>query len=120
MNTAIAIHLACSLMALPLGAWMLAAPKGTPRHRLWGRLWVALIVGVCLSSFWIRDEDGYGVIHLLTLWTLISVAMAVACIRRRRVAAHRGWMIGTMAGLVTAGILTLGPQRLLGGLLFGW
>ena len=120
MNAAIVIHLAFSLLALPLGGWMLAAPKGTPRHRLLGRLWVALVVGACLSSFWICGEDGYSIIHLLTLWTLISVAMAVFYIRRRRVAAHRGWMIGTMAGLATAGILALGPQRLLGELLFGW
>ena len=29
--------------------------KGTPGHRLLGRAWVALMVAVALSSFWIFE-----------------------------------------------------------------
>jgi uncharacterized membrane protein len=102
-------HLTAALLALVLGGVMLALPKGTRRHKLLGRLWVGLMVFVAVSSFWI----GFSWIHLLSVWTLISLACALWFIRRGNVRAHRGFMIGTYLGLVGAGLGALAPGRML-------
>ena len=111
-----AIHLAAVLPALLLGAFQLATPKGTSRHRLLGWLWVAAMAVAAVSSFWIlglNKAGGFSVIHLLSLWTLISLALAIWFIRRGNVRAHKGFMIGTFVGLAAAGLGSLAPGRTL-------
>jgi uncharacterized membrane protein len=103
------LHLAAALLALVLGSVVLTLPKGTRRHKLLGRLWVGLMVLVAVSSFWI----GFSWIHLLSIWTLISLACAIWFIRRGNVRAHRGFMIGTFLGLAGAGLGALAPGRML-------
>ena len=71
---------------------------------------------VALSSFWIfeiRRGAGPSLIHLLSVSTLISLALAVWFIRRGNVRAHRGFMVGTFVGLAAAGLGTLAPGRAL-------
>ena len=112
----IAFHIASALLALALGALMLSLRKGTPVHRLLGRLWATVMVLVAVSSFWImeiRDGAGFSVIHLLSAWTLVALALAVWFIRRGNVRAHKGFMIGTYLGLVGAGLGALAPGRTL-------
>jgi uncharacterized membrane protein len=112
----IALHLGAAVLALALGALMLSRRKGTPAHRLLGRLWAAVMVVVAVSSFWImeiRDGAGFSVIHLLSAWTLVALALAVWFIRRGNVRAHKGFMIGTYLGLVGAGLGALAPGRTL-------
>jgi uncharacterized membrane protein len=121
MTALIATHASLAAAALVVGVAMLVRPKGTASHKLFGRLWVALMVAVALSSFWIfeiRRGAGPSVIHLLSVWTLISLALAVWFIRRGNVRAHRGFMIGTLIGLAGAGLGALAPGRALYRLLF--
>jgi len=47
----IALHLGAAVLALALGALMLLLRKGTPVHRLLGRLWAAVMAAVAVSSF---------------------------------------------------------------------
>jgi uncharacterized membrane protein len=108
----IALHLSFALGALAIGAAVLLRPKGTDSHKLLGRAWVGAMLIVAVSSFWIR-RDGFSWIHLLSIWTLISLACAVWFIRRGNVRAHRGFMVGTFLGLAGAGIGALAPGRLL-------
>ena len=112
----IGIHLAAAFLALIMGSAMLVRTKGTSSHKLLGRTWVALMLVVAISSFWIR-RDGFSWIHLLSIWTLISLACAVWFIRRGNVRAHQGFMVGTFLGLVGAGIGAFAPGRLLSTLL---
>jgi uncharacterized membrane protein len=111
----IALHLSAALASLALGAVVLARRKGTPSHRRLGRLWVALMLVVALSSFWI----GRSLIHLLSAWTLVSLALAVYFIRRGNVRAHKAFMVGTFLGLAGAGLGALAPGRALHAVLFG-
>ena len=112
----IALHLAAAVLSLAIGALVLARRKGTRSHKLLGRVWVALMLVVALSSFWIlelRDGAGFSVIHLLSAWTLVSLALAVYFIRRGNVRAHKGFMVGTFLGLAGAGLGALAPGRTL-------
>jgi uncharacterized membrane protein len=112
----IGVHLAAAMLGLLIGAAVLARKKGTASHKALGRVWVGLMLVVALSSFWIleiRDGTGFSVIHLLSAWTLVSLALAVYFIRRGNVRAHKGFMIGTFVGLAGAGLGALAPGRAL-------
>lgn len=117
----IRIHAFAALAALVLGAVQLYLSKGNPRHRLFGWAWVALMLVVALSSFWIHGGDGgWSLIHILAIVTLIALPSAVLHARRHRVAAHRGAMIGLYIGaLVIAGAFTLLPGRIMHEVVFG-
>ena len=116
MTLPTAIHLAAVLPALLLGAVQLATPKGTPRHRLLGWAWVVAMAVAAVSSFWIlglNKAGGFSVIHLLSAWVLIALALSIWHIRRGNVRAHKLFMIGTFLGLAGAGLGALAPGRTL-------
>jgi uncharacterized membrane protein len=116
LTAPIAIHLAAALPALALGTIQLARAKGTRSHKALGWAWAALMIAVALSSFWIfeiRKGAGPSLIHLLSVWTLISLACAIYFVRRGNVRAHIGFMLGTFLGLAGAGLGALAPGRLL-------
>ena len=116
MTPLVATHAGLAAVALVVGAAVLSRRKGTASHKLLGRTWVVLMATVALSSFWIfeiRHGAGPSPIHLLSAWTLISLALAVWFIRRGNVRAHRGFMIGTFIGLAAAALGALAPGRAL-------
>jgi uncharacterized membrane protein len=117
----VTLHLVTACLALLLGAVLLLMTKGTARHRLLGRFWVLLMLGVILSSFSIRGMGGlpfgFSVIHLLSVFTLFTLGMALFHIINGRVRKHQYYMIGTFLGLVGAGAGALAPGRTLSVLL---
>lgn len=113
---ALTLHLYASLMALVQGGILLLSTKGTMHHRIMGSIWVLAMSLSALSSFWFGGGalpliGHFGPIHLLSLWVLVSLAIAVVAILKGRVAQHRGAMIGAYLGLVGAFIGTLAPGR---------
>lgn len=116
---AVHIHLAATILALALGAYMLIRRKGTVSHRMLGWIWVALMLTAATSSFWITGITGsYSPIHILSVVVLVSVPAAVFAIRNGRVNTHRRVMQTVFfSGLVLPGLLTLLPGRLLGRLM---
>lgn len=112
----IALHLSAALPAIALGIAVLMRRKGTPSHKLLGWLWVAAMALVAVSSFWIagiRASGGFSLLHILSAWTLLCLALAIGAIKRGRVRAHKGFMLGVFVGLVAAGLASLAPDRLL-------
>ncbi|MCW5773706.1 MAG: DUF2306 domain-containing protein, partial [Rhodospirillaceae bacterium] len=105
------------VLALALGTWLMLGRKGTAWHKALGRLWVAMMGTVALSSFWITGLAGPGqfsVIHLLSLSTLATLVLAIWAIRTGRLRTHRFSMIGLYAGgLIGAGAGAFAPGRLL-------
>ena len=101
----------------------LAAPKGTIPHRLFGWLWAALMLTVAISSFFIHELRLWGMwspIHLLSVFTLIMLPLAIVHARRHDVRRHQRAMIGLFAGaLVIAGVFTFLPGRIMHAVLFG-
>lgn len=100
----IAAHAAGASLALVLGGVMLRRRKGDQAHRTLGRVWMGLMYWVVLSSFGItRLNPGHlSWIHGLSAWTFVSLTMAWRYARRGQVRQHRGWVVGSYAGLVGA------------------
>lgn len=120
---AIPLHAFAAMAAFALGLVQFAAPKGTLPHRTVGWIWVALMMVVALSSFWIhgiRMLGPFGPIHLLSIFTLGIVPLAVWKAHTHDVAAHRRVMIFVFLGaLVIAGLFTLVPGRIMHKVVFG-
>ena len=120
---AIPVHALAAMAAFVLGAIQLAAPKGTLPHRAIGWIWVLLMLGVAISSFWIhqiRLVGSWSPIHLLSIFTLITVPLGVWRAHRHEVGDHRRIMILLFAGaLVIAGLFTLLPGRIMHAVVFG-
>lgn len=120
---AIQLHAFAAMAAFVLGLVQLLAPKGTLPHRSLGWIWVALMVVVAGSSFFIHTIRLWGEwspIHILSVVTLVALPGAVANARGHRVAAHRRAMIALFAGaLVIAGVLTFLPGRIMHDVAFG-
>lgn len=108
------LHIGTVVPALPLGAWVLMGRKGTPAHRMAGRIWAMLMVVTAIASFWIRDlTGGIGPIHLFSVLTLVSVPLSIWHIRRGNIIGHKRAMTGVYIGLVVAGLFALMPGRFL-------
>ena len=120
---AIPLHAFAAMSAFMLGLLQVAGPKGTLPHRMLGWIWVLLMAAVAVSSFWIHQIKLVGPwspIHLLSIFTLIMLPVAVWRARRHRVAEHRRIMSGMFLGaLVVAGLFTLLPGRIMHSVVFG-
>jgi uncharacterized membrane protein len=120
---AIPLHAFAAMAAFLLGLVQFAAPKGTLPHRTIGWIWVVLMAVVAASSFWIhqiRLAGPFSPIHLLSIFTLVMLPLAVWRAHTHRVTDHRRIMILIFAGaLVVAGLFTLVPGRIMHRVIFG-
>jgi uncharacterized membrane protein len=120
-SSAIQLHALAAMAAFALGIVQLSAPKGTLPHRTIG--WVLLMLAVSVSAFWIHAIRLWGPwspIHLLAIFTLVMLPIAVLHAGRHRVAQHRWTMIGIFCGaLVIAGLFTMVPGRIMHAVVFG-
>jgi uncharacterized membrane protein len=116
-------HAFAAFAALAIGGAQLALPKGTVRHRVLGYAWVALMLVIAISSFWIQQIrliGPFSPIHLLSILVLITVPLAVWHAHNHRVAKHRKVMISLYVfALIGAGVFTLLPGRIMHAVVFG-
>jgi uncharacterized membrane protein len=116
-------HAYAAFVAVGLGAAQLSLPKGVGVHRALGWIWAAAMMGVAASSLFIHSLRIWGPfspIHVLSLWTLIGVPLAVNHARRGRVPSHRFAMIFIyVAALIVTGLFTLWPGRIMHKVVFG-
>jgi uncharacterized membrane protein len=119
----IQLHAVLAATAIILGGVQLAAPKGTPTHRLLGRVWVASMAIVALSSFFIHEIRMFGpfsAIHLLSVLTLITLWQAIRLVRKGDIVRHKKAMIRLyVLALLITGAFTLLPGRLMYRVFFG-
>jgi uncharacterized membrane protein len=120
---AIQLHAFAAMTAFVLGIVQFSAPKGTIPHRTIGWIWVVLMLTVSISAFWIHQIRLWGPwspIHLLAIFTLIMLPIAVLNAHRHRVPQHRMAMTLIFLGaLVVAGLFTLVPGRIMHAVVFG-
>ena len=81
------------------------------------------MAAVAASSFWIHEIRLFGPlspIHLLSIFTLIMLVLAVLHARRHNVSGHRKAMMSIFFGaLVIAGLFTFLPGRIMHAVVFG-
>jgi uncharacterized membrane protein len=122
-SPAIQVHAFAAMAAFALGFVQLAAPKGTLPHRTVGYVWVVLMLVICITSFWIQDLRVWGPwspIHLLSIFTLVTLPFAILHARRHRVSQHRNAMLAMFAGaLLIAGLFTFVPGRIMHAVVLG-
>jgi uncharacterized membrane protein len=119
----IQLHAFAAMAALAVGFVQFLSLKGNLPHRTLGWIWVALMVTVALSSFWIHEirlVGPWSPIHLLSIFSLIMLPLGVWYAHRHRVNGHRITMISIFTGgLVIAGLFTFVPGRIMHAVAFG-
>jgi uncharacterized membrane protein len=78
------VHLAASLIALTAGAVVLVRPKGTPVHRLRGRIYVLALVVTSVTALGIYRGGVFFFPHWFGVASLVVIAIGFA-------AAHFKW-----------------------------
>ena len=98
-------HIFAASVGVLLGGYQLwRRPRGDARHRLLGRVWVALMAWTSVSSFWIRDlnEGAFSWLHVLSVVTVVSLVLGVWRARAGDIRGHMGPMIGSWIGSTIA------------------
>jgi uncharacterized membrane protein len=120
------LHLATVLPAFALGALQLFRRKGTPGHRLLGKIYMLLMLATALITLTMPAEVGsrflghFGFIHAFSVLALFNVPIAYLAARRGNIKVHRGAMLGLyFGGILIAGAFAFSPGRMLHAWLFG-
>lgn len=113
-------HLGTVFPAFLIGTYLLFSHKGTPGHKLFGKIYMLLMLFTALITLFMSAEVGptflghFGFIHLLSFMVLYSVPTAYLAARSGNIKKHRANMIGLyVGGILVAGIFTLMPGRML-------
>ncbi|NLS12607.1 DUF2306 domain-containing protein [Vibrio sp. SM6] len=119
------VHLFTVLPAFFIGIYLLINPKGTQAHKMLGRVYMALLLFTSIVSLFMSAKvgptlfDHFGYIHLLSVFTIYSILIALWCARHGHIRAHKFNMVGVyLGGVILAGALALTPGRLMHGWLF--
>lgn len=121
-QAAVVVHLLSVLPAIPLGLYLLLTRKGGPRHRLLGRIWMALMVSTALSALFIREMNrgDFSWIHLFVPVTLAAAWAAIAAARAGDIPRHRRRLVGMFLGaMVIPGLVAFSPGRVMAIWAFG-
>jgi uncharacterized membrane protein len=119
-TAALAVHVGSVIPAVLLGTVVIFGRKGTPQHKLFGRIWAGLMMIAAVSSFWLQSLfDGIGPVHILSVVTLVSIPHAIYSVRKGNMVAHQRGMVFPYIGLLIAGVFAFLPCRFLGMLVFG-
>ncbi|GAB4494678.1 MAG: hypothetical protein OHK0019_21710 [Saprospiraceae bacterium] len=101
-------HLLTAFAAMCLGAFVLAAPKGTRRHKRVGYAYVFSMLLVCGSALGIyRLTGAFGIFHVTAIVGLLTIAggmvpMFLKNIDRKYKATHVWFMYYSVLGLYAA------------------
>jgi len=119
----IPVHALAAMAAVIRGGIQLSMKKRGPSHKQLGRIWVGLMLVVSFSSFFIHEIKLWGVyspIHLLSLWTIVSVGLGIYFVRVGNIKRHQQVMIALYVfALILTGLFTLLPGRVMNQVIFG-
>ena len=127
---AVQLHFVTVVPAFVVGTWLLFfSRKGSPRHRLLGKVYLGLMAATATAALFIRSFSGLsvdvgplrlGLLHLFVPLTAHGVYGALATIRAGNIAGHRSAMRGLyFGGLIIAGALAFAPGRVMYRMFFG-
>ena len=120
------LHLATVVPAFAIGVLQLLRRKGTPSHKVLGRIYMVLMLVTAFITLAMPAEVGprllnhFGFIHAFSFLTLFSVPTAYFAVRHGYIKAHRAAMVSLyVGGILIAGAFAFSPGRMLHGWLFG-
>ncbi|MGZ3404441.1 MAG: hypothetical protein ACXWKN_16805 [Phenylobacterium sp.] len=99
-------HTLACVMALGLGAYMLVARKGTPRHRRLGDWYVAAILFASVSSLTIYTRHHFTAAHGFAIMAIVTAGAGFALGRWHGKGA--AWKYGHIAGMVLSYYVLIG------------
>jgi len=118
-------HLATVFPAFLIATYLLLNRKGTPIHRLLGKIYMVLMLVTATFTLFMSAKVGptllghFGFIHLFSALVFFSVPSAYFAAKRGDVKTHKGRMVGLyIGGLLIAGSFAFMPGRLIYTLLF--
>lgn len=108
----LALHITLAITALGLGGVIVTTRKGTPRHRLLGRTWGLVMLGVAATSFAFPAERllliaGVSYLHLLAIATFLLLPLAVWAVRHGKTRLHSRLMLMLYGLLCVTGIAAM-------------
>jgi uncharacterized membrane protein len=110
-------HAIAAMLAIVVGAIQFALPKGTSFHKYLGYTWVSLMAIISISSFWIHEIrliGAFSPIHLLSIFTLISIVAGVQTARLGNIKRHQLIMKSLYFwALIVTGAFTFLPNRVM-------
>jgi uncharacterized membrane protein len=120
-NIAVMFHVATVIPCVPLGLYLLVAPKGTPMHKQLGKLWVALMVITATSTLFIHGGTQFSWIHIFVPFTYRASWLIVAKARKGDIKGHKAEIVSLFLGaLMIPGIVAFAlPGRLMNVMLLG-
>ena len=115
------IHVASVLPCIPLGGYLLLAPKGTKRHKQLGKLWLVLMLVTATSAIFIQSSGSFSPIHIFVPVTFHAAWKTVATARKGDIAGHKKHLVITyLTALTIPGIVAFAlPGRLMNVMLLG-
>jgi uncharacterized membrane protein len=112
----IAVHAAAAGYALLFGAFqLLRGTKGGALHHVIGRVWVAAIYAVVLTSFGVRTlNGGFSWLHGLSVLTFITVTVGLVAAMKGNIPSHKAFMLGSYFGVLGAfiGVIAVPERRI--------
>ena len=119
----IPLHALAAIVAILLGAIQLLSRKGTLIHKALGWVWVLLMLVVSVSSLFIHEINMWGKyspIHILSLWTIFCLLLAIYFVRIGNIKRHKQTMtVLYLLALILTGLFTLLPGRVMHVVIFG-
>ena len=114
------LHLATVVPAFAIGAFQLLKRKGTPSHKLLGKIYMLLMLATGFVTLAMPAQVGprflghFGFIHIFSFLALFNVPAAYMAARRGNIKLHRFNMISLyVGGILIAGAFAFSPGRML-------
>jgi uncharacterized membrane protein len=112
----IVIHAVAAGYSILFGAFqLLRRAKGGAVHRTIGRVWVFAMYVVTLTSFGIQTlNGGFTWLHGLAVFTFFTVTIGLLAARKKKIQAHRSFMMGSYFGVLGAfiGVVAVPDRRI--------
>ena len=114
------VHLGSIVPAFLIGTFLLLNRKGSPKHKLLGKIYMTLMLFTAITTLFMSAAIGpaflghFGFIHIFSISVFYTVPSAYFAVQNGDIAKHKGNMIGLyFGGLLIAGAFTFAPGRLL-------
>jgi uncharacterized membrane protein len=106
MSVVGAFHTAACILAMGLGAYLIVARKGTPRHRRWGDWYTAAILFASFSSLTIYTRHAFTAAHWFAVMAIVTAGGGFALGRWH--GKGQAWKYGHIACMILSYYVLIG------------